>query len=406
MNILLLCNKSPWPLSEGGPIAMYAIISGLLRAGHTVKVLAANTNKYFVNPASIPRDFAESTRIEFATINLSIKPLGAIYNYLKGSSYHVARFRNKEFEQKLVSILKREEFDVIQTEMIYTTIYIDVIKRYSNAKIVLRAHNIEHLVWKRLAGNNRNFLRKHYLEHLFRTLRDYELSIIRQVDGIVAITETDAVFFRQYSGKVPVISVPYGIDPEFFPIPSGLPFPPDLFHIGSMNWLPNEEGIRWFLDNVWPDVSKRIPDLTLYLAGRTMPDWLNKLHIKGVMVAGEVPDAWIFMQKHAVMVVPLFSGSGIRIKIIEAMTAGRVVIATSIGAEGINYKNGVHLMIADSKEDFIKVIGLVMANPVLRQSLGENARKLMESQHDNRQLMIRLTGFYQALISGDRIQSE
>jgi len=406
MNILLLCNKSPWPLGEGGPIAMYAVINGLLKAGHSVKVLAANTNKYFVDPASIPNDFAESTGIEFAFIDLSVRPLGALFNYLRNRSYHVARFRNNDFEQKLVNILKKEEFAIIQAEMIYTTVYLDVMRRYSKAKIILRAHNIEHLIWKRMAGNSRNLLRKHYLDHLYRTLRGYELNTIRQVDGIVAITETDAAFFRQQSGKVPVISIPYGIDPGSFPALSELPPSPDLFHIGSMNWLPNEEGIRWFLGNVWPEVSMKTPSLTFHLAGRMMPEWLKNLKVKGVSVAGEVPDVWEFMKNHTVMVVPLFSGSGIRIKIVEAMAAGRVVITTSIGAEGIHYTNGVHLMVADSREEFIKIIGLVLSDAALRKSLGQNARKLIEIHHNNSQLMLRLTNFYQDLISDRGIQPE
>ena len=401
----MLCNKSPWPLREGGPIAMYAIINGLLKAGHSVKVLAVNTNKYFVDPETLPADFAKSTGIEFATIDLAVRPIGALYNYLKGSSYHVSRFRNKDFKQKLVNILQTEEFDVIQAEMIYTTIYLDIIKKYSNARIILRAHNIEHLIWKRIAGNSRNFLRKHYLEHLFRTLRDYELRIIRQVDGIVAITETDAVFFRQHSGKTPVISVPFGIDPDFYPAPDNPGPDTGLFHIGAMNWLPNEEGIRWFLDNVWPDISNDFPNLTLSLAGRMMPDWLNKLQTRGVIVEGEVPDALEFMNKHSIMIVPLFSGSGIRIKIVEAMTAGKVVIASSIGAEGIQYTHGIDLLIADSKEAFIGAIRLLIENPSIRKSIGENARKLMLSQHDNSQLIERLTRFYMDLIMESKIQA-
>jgi polysaccharide biosynthesis protein PslH len=398
MKILLLCNKSPWPLKEGGPIAMYAIISGLLKAGHKVKVLAANTNKYFVDPASIPPAFLESTGIEFAFIDLSVKPLGALYNYLKGSSYHVARFRNKDFERKLVNILKKEEFDIIQAEMIYTTIYLDVIKKYSKAKVVLRAHNIEHLIWKRMAGNSKNFLTRHYLDHLYRTLRGYELNIISQVDGIVAITETDATFLRQYSGNVPVISIPYGIDPDSLPVlPEVIP-DIDIFHIGAMNWLPNEEGINWFLENVWPSVHRSFPSITLHLAGRMMPEWLKNLKVKGVTVEGEVPDAMDFIQKHSVMIVPIFSGSGIRIKIIEAMSAAKAVIATSIGAEGIQYTDREHLLIADTKDEFISALKLAIEDSSLRKSIGENARKLIESKHNNQHLMIRLADFYKQLI--------
>ncbi len=398
MKILLLCNKSPWPLHEGGPIAMYAMISGLIKAGHQVKVLAANTNKYTVDPASIPESFVQSTGIEFATIDLSIRPMGALYHYLKGQSYHVARFRTLSFESSLVRILKQEEFDVIQVEMLYMTVYLDIIRKYSRAKVILRAHNIEHLIWQRLASNSRNPLKKHYLNHLYLTLRNYELVIMKKLDGIAAITETDAAFFRKYTGKVPVIAIPFGIDPESYPATNPQLTVTDLFHIGSMNWIPNEEGIKWFLEKVWPESKKSIPFLSIHLAGRAMPGWLTTLNIPGVIVEGEVPDAWQFMQQHAVMIVPLFSGSGIRIKIIEAMTAGKVVISTTIGAEGIRYENGKHLLIADTAEDFVDAIEKVMTNVGLRRSLGQNARNLMLVQHNNTELISRLTLFYQTLI--------
>ncbi|NVO19134.1 MAG: glycosyltransferase [Bacteroidetes bacterium] len=397
MRILVLCNKSPWPLHEGGPIAMHAIIDGLIKAGHNVKVLAANTNKYFVDPNSIPYSFAESTSIEFANIDLSVNPIGALVNYIKGNSYHVARFRNRDFGAKLIKILQEEEYDIIQAEMIYTTVYLDIIRKYSKAKVILRAHNIEHLIWKRIAENQKNLLKKHYLNHLYRTLRNYELGIIGKVDGIVAITETDAVILRKHSGKVPVISIPYGIDIESLPAVNSSQGAPDLFHIGSMNWIPNEEGIRWFIENVWTKVSTLIPGIQLYLAGRMMPEWLIQLNMEGVNVVGEVPDAMEFVLDHQVMIVPLFSGSGIRIKIIEAMSAGKAVISTSIGAEGILYKNRTHLWIADTAEQFVEAILEVMSNPGCRKELGINARKLMETLHNNSLLMVELVNFYKQL---------
>ena len=397
MKILLLCNKSPWPLFEGGPIAMHSMISGLLGAGHQVKVLAANTNKYTVDPATIPASFSRSTGIEFADIDLSVRPVAALYNYITCQPYHVTRFRSGSFTQKLISILTREKFDIIQVEMLYMTIYLDTIRKYSQAPVILRAHNIEHLIWQRIAENSSNPLRKFYLKHLYRTLRKYELEMLGKVDGIVAITGTDAGFFRKYAGTVPVISIPFGIDPSSVPPVAPGPAQPDLFHIGSMNWIPNEEGIRWFLEQVWPEVSKRHKSLKLYLAGRAMPPWLTALNIPGVEVLGEVPDAGQFMQQHSVMIVPLFSGSGIRIKIIEAMSAAKVVIATSIGAEGISYEHGKHLLIADSAVSFTEAIDQVMADKSLRSSLGKNARELMVTHHNNPELMDQLTGFYQTL---------
>jgi len=167
----------------------------------------------------------------------------------------------------------------------------------------------------------------------------------------------------------------------------------DLFHIGSMNWFPNEEGILWFLSKVWPLINQEIPDLKLYLAGREMPEWLKNLDSKGVNVIGEVPDALEFMLQHAVMVVPLFSGSGIRIKIIEAMASGRAVISTGIGAEGINVKHGENILIANTVEDFLEMIKKVQ-DAEFRRKIGLNARDLIMNEHNNALLMKRLKTFY------------
>jgi glycosyltransferase involved in cell wall biosynthesis len=400
MKILLLCNKSPWPPAEGGPIAMYAMITGLIRAGHTVKVIAANTNKYHVDPESVPEDFQKQTDIEFVDIDLTIKLKDALFNFLSGQSYHVSRFRTPAFEKKLIEILSNNEFDIVQAEMLYMTVYHDIIRKYSKARFVLRSHNIEHLIWHRIAINERNPLKRYYLRHLFLTLKNYELEMLRKTDGIVAITPTDAAFFEKHSGKTPVISIPFGIELGKYKVPVGQPATTDLFHIGSMNWYPNEEGIIWFLSKVWPLLTQELPSLKFYLAGREMPDWLKNLNSTNVEVVGEVPDALEFMHNHAVMVVPLFSGSGIRIKIIEAMAAGRAVISTEIGAEGIPITHGENILIANTVDEFIEMIKKVQ-DTGLRQKIGNNARKLVLSQHDNSLLMKQLTEFYQKLTSPD-----
>jgi len=398
MKILMLCNKSPWPKLEGGPIAMHAMISGLLQAGNTVKVLAANTNKYTVDPNTIPADFKENTQIEFVDIDLSLSFSGALYNFLAGKSYHVSRFHTKAFAQKITEVLKKESFDIIQLEMLQMATYLDIIRKYSKAPVVLRAHNIEHKIWQRIAENCSNPLKRIYLNHLYRSLKRFEISILNKVDGIIAITPVDAQNFDRLSHSTNIISVPFGINLDTLPENPFQPAEPSLFHIGTMNWFPNEESIKWLMTQVWPQVSQRLPEIELHLAGRYMPDWMLKLSIPRVTVDGEVPDVWEYMERFSIMVVPLFSGSGIRIKIVEAMAAGKAIITTAIGAEGINYENGQHLIIAKDAGSFTDAIVKVCNNRVLRDTLGKNARMLIAKEHDNNKLMQKLTGFYTELL--------
>ncbi len=399
MKILILCNKSPYPPKEGGPIAMNAVIEGLCKAGHDVKVLAINSNKYSISPEEIPDDYRAKTKIETVFIDLSIRPCQAFIHLFSGKSYHVERFISKNLEQKLTEILRKDRYDIVQLETLYMSPYVDLIRKYSNAGIVLRSHNIEHLIWERVASITRNPLKKRYLKHLAKTLKKYELGMLNRYDGIATITKKDGETLRTLGCTVPIIDIPFGIDLSGFKENPGTePEFPSLFHLGSMNWMPNQEGIRWFLDEVWPQVHQSFPDLKFYVAGRNMPSWLVQAKIPNVIVTGEVDDAFAFMYSKAVEIVPLFSGSGIRIKIIEGMIAGKAVISTTIGAEGINVENGKNILIADTPQDFADAVKSVVADEALCRSLGENARKLIEREHDNQKLIARLEKFYHEII--------
>ena len=198
MKILLLCNKPPYPASEGGPMAMNSIINGLIEAGHQLKVLAANNEKFNVKESDIPEDYKKKTGIELIDVDLRVRPLKAFANLFTNKSYHVERFISKDFKARLVELLEKEQFDVVQLEMLYMAPYVETIREHSKAMIVLRAHNVEHKIWERIAKETKFFLKRWYINHLAKTLKDYELSALETVDGVAAITRKDAAFFRKY----------------------------------------------------------------------------------------------------------------------------------------------------------------------------------------------------------------
>lgn len=393
----MICNKSPWPAREGGPIAMNNLIEGLADAGHTVKVLALNTNKYNIRLEDIPEPYRNKTNIELAYIDLSVKPIPAFVNLFTSKSYHVERFKSKSFDTKLIEILQVNTFDIVQIELLYMSPYLDTIRKYSSAKVVLRAHNIEHLIWERLTQSEKNPIKKFYLKHLSSTLKKYEYEVLNRYDGIIPITKKDAIFF-EHSTDVPVYPVSFGINEDKIPQEISSESENALFHIGAMNWMPNEEGIRWFLDEVWPEVATAQPELKLYLAGREMPEWLNSLNLRNVEVVGEVPDAADFIKLKSISIAPLLSGSGIRIKIIESMALGKSVISTTIGAEGINYTSGENIMIADSKEEFLFAINKLYKNPELSINIGKSAQSLIRREHNTQKIILRLVAFYREIL--------
>ena len=399
MKILVICNKSPYPPREGGPIAMNMIVEGLISEGHTVKVLAVNSFKYNINPEDIPSSYREKTGIELIDVDLRIKPWQAFLNLFTGRSYHVERFISSNFRKRLIEVLQSDRYDIVQMETLFMAPYLSTVRANSDAKVVLRAHNIEHLVWARVAEGTHNPLKRRYISHLASTLRRYEQAMIPIFDGIAAITEKDAEYFSRQlavgSGQLAVI--PFGIDIQNIPQPVPSPDPVSLFTIGAMNWIPNEEGVRWFLHHIWPEVHKEFPSLKYYLAGREMPGWMQRISFPNVEVLGEVPDAREFMDAHGIMIVPLLSGSGIRIKIIEGMAAGKPVISTLIGAEGIEYTNGKNLLIANASCEFIDMISLCINDMDRCIKVGEDARKLIDTTYDRQLIIQKLVTFYKQL---------
>jgi len=459
MKILVICNKSPWPPKEGGPIAMNMIVDGLAGQGHNVKVLAVNSYKYNIREEDIPAGYRSKTGIELIDVDLRIKPVPAFLNLFTGRSYHVERFISERFRNRLAEILQAEKYDVVQLETLYVAPYIDTIRQYSDSSIVLRAHNIEHLIWARNADSTKNPLKRWYIRHLAKTLKQFEHKAIHQVDGIAAITETDADYFRKklelsnspsFSRRggrreaddgvvlpekhrrreaddgvvlpekhrrreaddgvvLPekhrrreaddgvVISIPFGIDLKNYPAPAPYTGPLTLFSIGAMNWIPNAEGIRWFLEQVWPDLHAGFPELKYFLAGREMPPWMLGLEVSGVEVLGEVEDAAEFINAHGIMIVPLFSGSGIRIKIIEGMAAGKAIISTLVGAEGIDYTNGKDILIANAPCEFVEMVSRCLSDPERTATMGREARKMIEERYDREKIIIKLVTFYKQL---------
>lgn len=381
---------------------MNSIITGLLEAGHQVKILAVNSKKYNVSIDDIPEDYRLKTGIELIDVDLRVKPLNAFKNLFSKKSYHLERFISKDFTKRLTEVLESDTYDVVQLETLFMTPYVETIRKHSKALVVLRAHNVEHLIWERIAKGTRFFLKRAYINHLAKTLKNYELSAISQVDGIAAITRKDAAYFRKYCATT-TIDIPYGVYPDAFTPNYEIEEKPSFYHIGSMNWIPNEEGIRWFIDNCLEAVTAKVPDFVFHLAGRNMPEWLKELNNPHVDVIGEVPDAKEFVANHDVAIVPLLSGSGIRIKIIESMAMGKAVITTMVGAEGILYDEDVNIIIAENKAQMAEAIRRINENPAKAVEIGKAARKLVEEVYDNRKITERLLLFYSQIKPSSRI---
>lgn len=396
MKVLQLCNKPPYPPVDGGTMAMNSITQGLLEEGCELKVLCVESDKHPVRRSQITDEYLERTGLESVYVDLGVRVIPAFVAMLCGESYHVKRFESNNFAVKLRQLLQQQEYDVVHVESVFLTPYVPLIRKYSQAKVILRAHNVEHQIWARVAQSTRNPFKRQYLKHLSLTLRAYELEHINDYDGVVCITCNDADYFRANGCRRPIVDIAFGMEAEDM---TGVEVEPDsLFHIGSMDWMPNRESIDWLLDEVWPVVHHEVPTAKLYLAGRKMPDSLLMANIEGVKVVGEVDDAMRFIGSKQINIVPLRSGSGIRVKIIEAMSVGKTVITTTVGAQGIDCTDGKNILIANTPQEFAAQVKRCISDPEFCQSIGREAHRLIAEQYDVGRLTDRLIKFYNQIL--------
>ncbi len=397
LRVLQICPKVPYPPIDGGCIASNNVTKGLLKRGHRVKVLSLNNPKHPADMALANETYVRETDFETLFMDNTLNPRDALKSYISNSCYTIDRFYSRAFEDLIVSRIREEPFDIIHFETAYTASYLPAVRRATAAVAVFRAHNIEYEIWQGTRALERNAFKRAYFGVLARQMEVFERSILNKFDGIAAITAQDGRRLSEMGCRVPIETIPFGVDLSSVRSETPMEFP-TVFHLGSMDWLPNQEGIRWFLDEVWPQIIARFPETILYLAGRSMPDWLTRQNRPSVKVLGEVENAHDFMASKAVMVVPLFSGSGMRIKIVEGLALEKCIVSTTLGATGIDYEDGTHLLIADTAEAFVDKLSLLLADRTLLERIGRNAADLAWGHYDNDVIAKKLEGFYHRLL--------
>jgi glycosyltransferase involved in cell wall biosynthesis len=397
MKILQICNKSPYPPHDGGSIAMFNLARSFDKLGHKVTVLAMTTPKHKITEQE-KSEFMKIVSLYLVFIDTTIRVWHLLANLFFSSRPYIAiRFISDKFRNKLVHILKSTDFDIVQLEGVYLAPYINTIRRYSGALIALRAHNVENEIWDRIAKSERNLLKKYYFSSLARRIKHFELSVINQYDLLVPITQRDSEQFSRMGNIRPALVCPSGFEWKPADRQITVNWNYSLFFLGSLDWIPNQEGILWFISNVFTGLHNKHPDLVLYIAGRNAPKWFNqKISLPGIAYCGEVPNAREFILSQGIMIAPYFSGSGMRVKIIEAMALGKPIITTSIGAEGLDVRHEDNIIIADSAEDFCLHIEKMLKYPDFYISIGRNAQKLVQQHYDCLELATTLTEFYKA----------
>lgn len=375
---------------------MYDVAAGLVQAGHRVTMLALNTPKHY-QPATALDHLGSNFRLVTVDIDTRLSPVKALRNLL-GSElpYNVERFVSEAAAAQLTELLRTQAVDVVQMEGTFVAWYVDVVRRVApGVPVVLRSHNVEYTIWQMLARRERNPLKRFYLGHLAGRVEQFEHDYLPRFDAVAAITEPDQQRLRALGCPEPVVFVPAGVELARLQLaPHTQPKPRTLFMIGSLDWLPNQEGLDWFLREVWPQVSVKYPGLELHIAGKEMPARFRELQLPGVTVHGFVESAAAFMQQYEIMLVPLLSGGGMRIKIIEGMAQGKCILSTTLGAEGIHVKDGFDVVVRDSPAAWLEVLGRYYAGQLAPGLIGQEAARTIRRLYDNRRVVESFVDLY------------
>lgn len=390
MKILYISNKPIFPLLDGGCVAMNQFLKCLLEAGFDVKNLTISTQKHPFSIEHYPEKLASIIRPEHTRINTSIHLPTAVKYLFKKGSYNIDRFINPDFKTQIKNYILNHDVDFIIIESIYLGGYLSTIKKISSAKILIRTHNVEFMIWNRLALNQSSILKRIYFKKLAKDLKKVELAILQKADGIACITRHDKSIFKDLGITTPMTTIPVAIDKN----DSICDYSVNTFyHLGSMNWNPNIEAVRWLVESIFPSIRKQNPNAKLILGGSFMPKEFQTDEERGIEVVGYVENMDEFMTTKGILLAPLKSGSGVRIKLLESMSMGVPVVTTIMGAEGIDGEHGKDFFIASNEVEFIQYALELSNSEEKRTTLGTNAKTLVENHYEIKSVKEKLIEF-------------
>ena len=294
-------------------------------------------------------------------------------NVVSRLPYALAKYESAEMRREVERLASGGEFDVLVCDFLTPAVNLPA---QVPCATVLFQHNVEAMIWRRHYETQRNPLKKAYLYEQWRKTHAFEREACRHFDYVVAVSREDRDLMEREYGVKAITDIPTGVDTEFFrPSGEGPQEAHELVFTGSMDWLPNEDAIRFFNAEIMPRVKREMPDATLTVVGRNPSQGLVALAESDVSikVTGRVEDVRPYLERAALFVVPIRIGGGTRLKIYEAMAMEKPVVSTTIGAEGLPLSDGAELLIADAPDEFASAIVRLLRDDELARSLAARA---------------------------------
>ena len=377
VKLLFVKNQILFPLNIGGNIRTYNILRYLAK-WHKLTYLC---NDISSDADDIDKMRQMGMRVEMIPWRNPTPAQWQFYrdlawNTLSTLPFNVAKVTNPKLISRANELLAKESYAAVICDFVQMA---KVVSDLQRGPSILFQHNVEAQVFERQAKTSPTWLRRQAMALQWRKMLRFEKEAGRQFTAVIAVSDQDRETFKRDYGWEHVEGIDTAVDVEFFSPPRQADERHHLVtFVASMDWLPNQDGAVYFVKEIWPHIQREHSDSIFQIVGRNPSRRVERLaQVGGVSVLGTVPDVRPYLSDAQVVVVPLLSGGGTRIKIFEAMAMGKAVVSTSLGAEGLKVKDQQHLLIADTPRDFAKAVTRLLSDPQERLRIGQEARRLV-----------------------------
>jgi glycosyltransferase involved in cell wall biosynthesis len=371
-----------WPLTSGGRVRTFHTVAELSRY-HRVTLLATH------GPEDDP---AELRRLLPACEEVVSVPwvqpkrgtgrfaLALVRSWLSRDPVDLVKTRAPALRAETRARVRAGTADLYVADFLHS---MPNLPTGSGVPVVLFEHNVEHLIWKRLAEIDSKPWRRALLELEWRKMRRREARACRQADLTIAVSEADRLVLSAAAPGARVCSVPTGVDTSYFSPDSHRQLPTRLVFTGALEWYPNEDAMVYFVGTILPIIRREFPGVSLTIVGRKPSPRLRAAvdAAPGVTLAADVDDVRPYIGQAAVYVVPLRAGGGTRLKVFEALAMRVAVVSTAVGAEGLPVVPGEHYLRADEPEAFAAAVVELLHDPQRRESIARAGRRLVEEHY-------------------------
>ncbi len=391
MKILFLTNLLPYPLDNGGKIKTYTTIKNFFDLGHEVDLMCFKENKdsMLVDECeilkickSVVQVYLPLTTVENKKYMINI----AMKSIFSKKPFSIYKYKSKDFVQKLTD-KSNNSYDIIYFDHLPMCVYLDLVRNlWPDTRIILDEHNCESVITKRKEKETKKIGKKIFLKLETIKLEKFEAESIKHVTKTIVLSNADYASLKTLLNRDFIHEIiPIGVQDRGLKKNNNNTELNILF-IGTLTWEPNNLGLIWFLKEVIPIIEKERLSYHLYIVGKNPSNDVRKICEKykdRITITGYVESVDEYYDKCDLAIVPLFIGSGQRVKLIEAFSKGMPAISTEIGAEGLEYINNKNIVIANNKNDFARAIFL-MEDEELRFNIGNNARRNYDEFYSSR----------------------